>query len=218
MAQPPSPNHHFFLYLLNSDPTQLKFFVSLWKIYSNYCIICSNDKILKLRLLLLDLFDIIKLSTSRSSTSSNPFSSNWYLHFTSVNSNVKDWARNRGSGFTSKDAYFKAILLLLTLFIDKTWLFSMWISQLDPQLRLSLNIFELHSTDSFFIWMLSAGDWIRESLKMAREEFIRSSKLMDQIISIVTATIFMWSRRSISIFPSKWTVLQPVFESILVAE
>ena len=38
--------------------------------------------------------------------------------------------------------------------------------------------------------MRPAGVWIRELLSMAREEFIKSCKLVDQIIATVTAIIF----------------------------
>ena len=47
--------------------------------------------------------------------------------------------------------------------------------------------------------------WIRlrELLSMAREEFIKSCKLMDQMRATVTAIILIWSRRTIFIFNEK---------------
>ena len=48
--------------------------------------------------------------------------------------------------------------------------------------------------------MRSAGVCIRKLLSMAREEFIKSCKLMNQIKATVTAIILIWSRRTIFIF------------------
>ena len=72
------------------------------------------------------------------------------------------------------------------------------------------------STSRHLVLHLDASCWTANQrvTKKAREEFIKSCKLMDQITANVTADILIWSGL-ISIFPNWGTMLQPALESNL---
>ena len=93
-------------------------------------------------------------------------------------SNETDWSLSPKSRPTTHHPqnHIKTILLLLAFFLSlyNNWLFTTWTFLPDPRHRLNLEPCHLKLQDtSLLIWMLSAGVWIKESMKMDREEVIR---------------------------------------------
>ena len=122
----------------------------------------TDTILLSLWLLSSAFMALLSSSSSSTSLSSSSASVFYQLIFASYLSIVTDWTSKIEVHVppppSTERCDFKAISLWLVLYIKKTWLLSKWTF---------LQIQNIYRTPGHlvFIWMLIAGEWIKESLR-----------------------------------------------------